>query len=129
MRLTNVDYEFSNSQVFTGSQLRLCTVSQSTYQQGSHIMRGTSGSYVLSNSGNCSPSGSLLGYGSSTKLNLTCAGAGGTLFSSRYSSSHKGIASSSACTSKCVLATVPRYTVVKLGDASSEMRTAVCAGK
>lgn len=50
------------------------------------------------------------------------------LFIKRYSISHVGITSSRIDISCFVLVTKPRYTVVKLGDASSEMSTAVLAG-
>jgi hypothetical protein len=57
------------------------------------------------------------------------AGMGGILFIKRYSISHMGIASSSACTSSFVLPTMPRYVVVKVGEASSDINSIVFGGR
>ena len=59
----------------------------------------------MSNSGSCSPSGSL--YGNSTKLTFVMD-IDGILFCSRHSSSHSGISSSSSRASVPVLMTCPR---------------------
>lgn len=84
----------------------------------------SSSTHVLSNSGSWSL-GSFVGHGSSTKLIFAWAGCVGILFNKRYSTSHDGIVSSRALTSCLALETVPRYKVVKLEAASSDIRRVV----
>ena len=83
--------------------------------------------YVFKSSGSCC-SGFLVGHGNMTKLILV-GGMTGALFIKRYSSSHIGMTSSSAETSRCVEETNPRYTVVHLEESSSVIRTVVAVGR
>ena len=122
VRTTYMVRELPHAQEPARRELGLCAVCPSISSRKPPSDLTT---HVFNNSGSVSPSCSL--YGSSTKLIFVICVAG-TLFCSRHSSSHSGIASSSARASCPVLDTCPRYSVSHPAGASSEIRIAVCGG-